>query len=856
VVNLQTDASNCNACGAACSTTNATPSCVGGQCTLTCAPGFGNCDNNVTNGCETPLTTLSNCGACGTACTTQNGTPTCNTATSPAACAVGSCSTGYASCPGNGTNCSTFVGGSDPKNCGACGNVCASDATNPNLHDSGACTGGSCTVGTCDIGWGDCNSNPTDGCETGLQTDPLNCGGCKAFCMIPANGTPGCAGGMCIIGSCNTGYADCDMQLGNGCEVNLQTDVNNCGACKNACVLPNATSACALSSCELVMCNAGFANCDMIASNGCEVNTTTDANNCNSCGNICPSGPHSTPVCNSSVCAIVCDPGYLDCDNNPANGCEVNANTDAANCSACGKACSMNHATESCVAGACTIVTCQSGFNDCNTDPSDGCEIDTQTSATNCGTCGTICATQNGTPACVNGMCAVGSCNTGFAHCPGMPGTNCETVTAIDVNNCGSCGNVCSNNNDTPVCANGVCMLNCNPGYGNCDGIPGNGCETPLGTVSNCGVCGTVCTTQNGTPTCNTAATPPVCAIGSCATGYAACPGNGNNCLTYIGGSDVNNCGACGHVCTTNNGTPVCVGGVCHAGSCQPGWGNCPGNGTDCSTPLTTVGNCGGCGVVCTTMNGTPACQNIGGLWTCVAQSCNPPWKNCPGNGTNCSTNSNTDNNNCGACGTVCNANTCGGAAQHVGSAACSGGVCDVTSCIGSWQDTNLTCSDGCECAISTVPTTCGAGAYSLGSVPVGGTPISHTSNLFPAAPNAAYYQVVFTGNTNTAFHPRITLTDPFNEFVMDVTTDCSVLESTMNVCNAAGDAPVAQAVSTWEASYTGPNPPADPAVYPVTGSHFQAIPAPGTGGTLYIKVYRTGGVITCNNAYTITVSG
>ncbi|MBI4699732.1 MAG: hypothetical protein HY744_00970 [Deltaproteobacteria bacterium] len=50
-----------------------------------------------------------------------------------------------------------------------------------------------------------------------------------------ANGKPGCTDGKCGIGSCNAGFADCDKQAGNGCEIDLNTDVANCGSCGKNC---------------------------------------------------------------------------------------------------------------------------------------------------------------------------------------------------------------------------------------------------------------------------------------------------------------------------------------------------------------------------------------------------------------------------------------------------------------------------------------------------------------------------------------------------------------------------------------------------------------------------------------------
>lgn len=36
-------------------------------------------------------------------------------------------------------------------------------------------------------------------------------------------------------GKCLLGFADCDALVTNGCEINVVNDSNNCGACENAC---------------------------------------------------------------------------------------------------------------------------------------------------------------------------------------------------------------------------------------------------------------------------------------------------------------------------------------------------------------------------------------------------------------------------------------------------------------------------------------------------------------------------------------------------------------------------------------------------------------------------------------------
>jgi hypothetical protein len=73
VVDYQTDPNNCRTCGNVCmlgaSVEQATPACRNGACTFACIEGFGHCDSNLSNGCETNLmTTTSRCGSCTNNC--------------------------------------------------------------------------------------------------------------------------------------------------------------------------------------------------------------------------------------------------------------------------------------------------------------------------------------------------------------------------------------------------------------------------------------------------------------------------------------------------------------------------------------------------------------------------------------------------------------------------------------------------------------------------------------------------------------------------------------------------------------------------------------------------------------------
>jgi hypothetical protein len=83
---------------------------------------------------------------------------------------------------------------------------------------------------------------------------------------------------------------NCDGVIANGCESNIKTDPNNCNACGSKCSLPNANNGCVAGACTISSCAGAFKNCNGTTSDGCEVNSDTDRNNCGACGNVCPTG--------------------------------------------------------------------------------------------------------------------------------------------------------------------------------------------------------------------------------------------------------------------------------------------------------------------------------------------------------------------------------------------------------------------------------------------------------------------------------------------------------------------------------------------------------------------------------------
>jgi hypothetical protein len=277
----------------------------------------------------------------------------------------------------------------DAANCGACGNRCPTPA-----NASASCVGGACG-GVCAPGFGDCNANLGDGCETNTATSVTSCGGCGRACA-PANAAGSCAAGVCGILRCNPGFGDCDGNPSNGCETDLNTAVANCGRCGGACSLSNATAACSAGACTVAACNTGYGNCDGNAANGCETALSSTPAHCGACGAAC-SAANGTPACRAGTCAIACTVGFGNCDGDArTNGCEAGLAT-TTNCGACGAACSYANAAPRCISltggpVSCQMGACAAGYADCDASATTGCEVNTATDSENCGMCGRTCA--------------------------------------------------------------------------------------------------------------------------------------------------------------------------------------------------------------------------------------------------------------------------------------------------------------------------------------------------------------------------------------------------------------------------------------------------------------------------------
>lgn len=564
-------------------------------------------------------------------------------------CVLDSCRDGFADCnldPSDG--CETDLLG-DPDSCGGCGNVCVVN------HGTAACQGGLCAVNGCEPEWGDCDLDPSNGCESALDSDPSNCGSCGDQCDAAPGGQPVCINRVCSEKACLTSRGDCNDDSTDACETNLLFDADHCGYCGHVCELPGAVATCSLGECIVESCIPPFEDCDGLPGNGCETDLSRDnALHCGACGRACSLDNGSSAACRSGLCNALCDQGFGDCAQ-PASpeqddGCEQDVASDPENCGSCGEQCVLPGAEAGCSGGRCVVASCSGSTADCDADPSNGCETDLDVDLANCGACGRACAADGvAAPSCSGGLCD-SACQTGLGNCakPAAPAPDdgCEQDLQTDPLNCGGCGRRCASDNVTSLaCDVGVCTSTCQPGFGNCARPGGfsadDGCELDVtGDDERCGSCDNDCTAQGA-------------AAGSLRCGFVepsqcGCVGNPGRCRVDSG---------------TNPACPADT-GLCECGGvgCRPGEGCVSSGGAD----VCSCEGGPGCGPT------EQCCQNAAG---CVDVTQDP--------------------DHCGACGRACPA----GFACSAGSCGCSGDAsCDAGS-PGSCGAGICTCAGGAVCA-------------------------------------------------------------------------------------------------------------------------------------------------------------
>lgn len=644
---FKSDPYNCGACGVVCARPNAFGTCVESVCQFQCQPDFYNTNKNTIDGCEYHCPVIK-------------------------PLAKEDCTTPYDdNCDGNVNEGCDYS--ADPLNCGAPNRKCSFD------NASATCIEGDCRLGACKAGYVDKDKNPWNGCEysctktsatevcgnrlddncdgevdEGCDCNPQdkssvlcgnNTGVCKAVKTCQANGKwSDCSVLMAPSAkSCNKYDNDCNGLADNG-EFDLQTDVQNCGACGNACSYPNATALCVKGVCQMGSCVHGYNDLNKKSADGCEYSclpTNNGTEQCDGIDNEC-----NGLVDDGAVCECQYAGAQKDCGSN-VGACKYGKAT-----------CSSLH-----LWGTCDMTlgvgpkpeTCNGVDDDCDGVADNG--INMQADPLNCGACNVKCPAGNGTAACVAGKCSVGKCNPGY-----YPENDCtigpcvktgpETCNGLD-DDCngkvddgvGACDCVvgstqtCGNNVGSchagvqkcvapgkwdPACVGGnvAKVETCNSQDDDCDGVVDNGYATQT-DVLNCGACGNACKFDHATASC----VAGKCQMVKCdqywydidglvATGceVPCVPTNGgvercdkvdNNCNGKVDEgfdtqNDLLNCGSCGTVCNLLHATPVCTKGDCVINACNSGFVDLNKDPKD------------GCEYVCTPTNGgTEICDGL-----------------------------------------------------------------------------------------------------------------------------------------------------------------------------------------------------------------------------------------------------
>ncbi|MBQ9815849.1 MAG: hypothetical protein IJM59_00045 [Proteobacteria bacterium] len=293
-----------------------------------------------------------------------------------------------------------------------------------------------------------------------VESDAQNCGQCSHVCD---------SGLKCIEGECREDSpCPANQAWCEGSCFSIQSDAAHCGNCTTQC---KPTETCRDGKC-MDTCADGYT---MVAGGIC-ADTEHDSEHCGADDTKCPDNTY----CNKGKCE--CQSSYHDCDEDMSNGCEsetpcmvpgqcqppliscndecINPFSDDKNCGKCDTACEDGTV---CVYGTCKPTK----------QPEQACEqpkklcygkcIDILTDDNNCGKCLNQCPE--------NTKCEAGKCKPDCKELTLCDGACVDTTTSI--NHCGDCGTACGKGQS---CADSLCQ--CAKGHWDCDGNPGNGCES------------------------------------------------------------------------------------------------------------------------------------------------------------------------------------------------------------------------------------------------------------------------------------------------------------------------------------------------------------------------------------------
>jgi hypothetical protein len=236
---------------------------------------------------------------------------------------------------------------------------------------------------TCAAGTKSCNgtcvpvTDPTTGCANA---------GC-APCALP-QATATCSAGRCAIGGCATGFADCDVDAGDGCEANLAKP-DHCGACTKVCDV--AAPLCSGSGSTYACATGCTAPASTVCGTQC-VDVTNSAAHCGDCATACTAPINGDPSCSARKCDYSCHASFHKCAATSQCAADSDVNACGASCTKCPV---PTNATAKCTGGQCGF-TCNLGSSLCG-----GACLATSSDPANCGACGHSCQ---------GGTCSAGRC--------------------------------------------------------------------------------------------------------------------------------------------------------------------------------------------------------------------------------------------------------------------------------------------------------------------------------------------------------------------------------------------------------------------------------------------------------------
>ncbi|HEY3233932.1 MAG TPA: hypothetical protein VGJ84_04415 [Polyangiaceae bacterium] len=308
-------------------------------------------------------------------------------------------------------------------------------------------------------------------------------------------GSGGLGGGGAGSGGLGGGCSATQKLCGTSC-VSTSDPLTGCAAVScTACILPQTTTAkCTSGACDVQACANGWGNCNAQAADGCEYPVSQDPEHCGSCSRVCNGTNVAALECSGSLCTSSCTLGSGNCvrpSGGTDDGCETNTSSTATQCGSCSNVCPAGF--------RCTSSLCECTPGGASNG---GCKTGTGSPNCNAGLCvcgGTTCAHGE---FCSSGAC---SCNSGAACSGGQ--TCCQTPAGCkdlntDAASCGACGRACTTGF---ICAAGLCE---------CD----SDADCNVDTGAGAGGAPSIGTCMSGKCVCNTT---------TCAEGQRCLPSGG-----------------------------------------------------------------------------------------------------------------------------------------------------------------------------------------------------------------------------------------------------------------------------------------------------------------------------------------